>query len=134
MDSNLNEANDETKLKEEQLFDFSGKNYNLEMKLEAKHQEHLQEMEYLNNEWNDKYDSMCEEYEQRLELIEKERDYFKSLGEEKDREITKLNQTIRANENSEINTRKLYEERLRKVEEEKLAILSTKNTEVQRGA
>jgi hypothetical protein len=77
---------------------------------------------------------MCEEYEQRLELIEKERDYFKSLGEEKDREITKLNQTIRANENSEINTRKLYEERLRKVEEEKLAILSTKNTEVQRGA
>jgi hypothetical protein len=44
MDSNLNEANDETKLKEEQLFDFSGKNYNLEMKLEARQQEHLQEM------------------------------------------------------------------------------------------
>lgn len=33
MDSNLNEITDETKLKEEQLFDFSGKNYNLEMKL-----------------------------------------------------------------------------------------------------
>lgn len=43
---------------------------------------------------------MCEEYEQRLELIEKERDYFKSLGEEKDREIAKLNQTIRTNENN----------------------------------
>jgi hypothetical protein len=33
---------------------------------------------------------MCEEYEQRMELIEKERDYFKSLSDEKDKEISKL--------------------------------------------
>lgn len=57
-------------------------------------------MQDLNAEWEEKYESMCEEYEQRLELIEKERDYFKSLGEEKDREIAKLNQTIRTNENN----------------------------------
>ena len=39
----------------------------------------------LNYQWTEKYDSMCEEYEQRLELIEKERNYFKSLNDEKDR-------------------------------------------------
>ena len=42
-------------------------------------------MEMFNYQWTEKYDSMCEEYEQRLELIEKERNYFKSLNDEKDR-------------------------------------------------
>ena len=46
-------------------------------------------------QWTEKYDSMCEEYEQRLELIEKERNYFKTLNDEKDREISKLNHSLR---------------------------------------
>ena len=134
MDSNLNEINDQTKLKEQQLFDFSGKNYNLERKLEYKQQEHLQEMEYLDNDWREKYDSMREEYEQRLQLIEKERNYFKTLGEDKDKEISKLNQIIRSNEQQENNTRKIYEDKIKKSEEDKLAILSGKNIDLQRQA
>jgi hypothetical protein len=69
MDTVLNEMSDETKVKEEQLFEYSGKNYSLEHKMEAKYKEYLQEMEMLNYQWTEKYDSMCEEYEQRLELV-----------------------------------------------------------------
>lgn len=91
-------------------------------------------MEYLDNDWREKYDSMYEEYEQRLQLIEKERNYFKTLGEDKDKEISKLNQIIRSNEQQENNTRKIYEDKIKKSEEDKLAILSGKNIDLQRQA
>jgi hypothetical protein len=52
----------------------------LELKLEGKEQEINDKLEMLNSEWVNKYDAMCEEYEQRLELVEKERDYFKGLS------------------------------------------------------
>ena len=55
------------------MFQLSGKIYNLEMKLDAKETEKNQKLEALNTEWSIKYDSMCDEYEQRIELIEKEK-------------------------------------------------------------
>jgi len=62
-----------------------------------------------------------------VELVEKERNYFKVLVEEKEKDIGKLNLTIKANENHESNSRKGYEDKLKKVEEDKLALLSSKN-------
>ena len=38
-------------------------------------------MDMFGYQWTEKYESMCEEYEQRQELIEKERNYFKSLND-----------------------------------------------------
>ena len=41
------------------------------MQLEAKDIESNQRLDELNNEWNDKYEAVVEEYEQRLEITEK---------------------------------------------------------------
>lgn len=75
---------------------------------------------------------MCDEYEQRLELIEKERKYFQGLNDDKDKDIAKLNQSVRDNESHETSARKIYEEKLKKAEESKLQLLSGKNSETNR--
>lgn len=69
MDISLNEIADDSKDKEEKLFEFSGKIYTLQLKLEAKEHEINEKLEMLNSEWVNKYEAMCEQYEQRLELV-----------------------------------------------------------------
>lgn len=49
----------------------SGRVYNLESKLEAKEIEKNDRVSALDNDWICKYEGMCEEYEQRIELVEK---------------------------------------------------------------
>ena len=44
MDATLTEISDENRVKDEQLFEYSGRNYNLEQKIEAKYREHAKEM------------------------------------------------------------------------------------------
>ena len=43
-----------------------------------------EKIETMNYDSSCKYEGMCEEYEQRMELIEKEKDYFKKRLEEKE--------------------------------------------------
>lgn len=74
---------EEIKEKEENMFELSGKMYSLETKLGQKELEANKRLEDLNVEWIEKYEGISSEYEQRLELIEKERDYFKNVIEEK---------------------------------------------------
>ena len=54
------------------------------MKLEAKEMELKERLEILDHDWICKYEGMCEEYEQKLENLEKERDYFKNRMEDED--------------------------------------------------
>lgn len=44
MDATITEVNDENRIKDEQLFEYSGRNYNLEQKIEAKYIEHSKDM------------------------------------------------------------------------------------------
>lgn len=53
----------------------SGKIYNLEMRLEAKEAEKNEKLEALNVEWSMKYESTIDEYDHKIELIEKEKQF-----------------------------------------------------------
>ena len=132
LDSSLNEKEDQLNLKEEKLFELSGRLYSLEQKLEMMRQENLRKMEQENKQWEGKYESMCQEYQQRAKLIEKETDYFKRLNDDKGREISKLNSTIKSNESMQATRRKSYEEKIKKLQDDRLAVLALKNNELQR--
>lgn len=82
----------------------------------------------MNREFNNKYDSLLQEYEQRLDLIQKQRDYLKNLCEQRDKDIVKLNAIIKSQELSENSNRKNYQEKIKKLEDDRLALLSIKNT------
>jgi hypothetical protein len=49
----------------------SGKLYSLEKQLQANQVESESKMANLDAEWIEKYENVCDEYEQRLELVEK---------------------------------------------------------------
>ena len=53
------------------------------MKIENKEEEKVEKINYVNEDWNCKYENMCEEYENRLELVEKEKEHFKLRLNEK---------------------------------------------------
>ena len=72
------------------------------------------------------------EYNQRIELIEKERDYYLQMIDERERQMNKLSNEIKNAEISEGNFRKAFEDKIKKLEEEKLSLFSMKNNEVQR--
>lgn len=61
----------------------SGQVYNLETKLEALEKEKNNKIEETIEDWSSKYDMACDEYEQRIQLVEKEKNYFKSRLDEK---------------------------------------------------
>lgn len=61
----------------------SGQVYNLETKLEALEKEKNNKIEETIEDWSSKYDMVCDEYEQRIQLVEKEKNYFKSRLDEK---------------------------------------------------
>jgi hypothetical protein len=44
-----------------------------------------------------------------VELVEKERDYFKALSDDRDKEVTKIMNYLKSVENSENSTRKSFE-------------------------
>ena len=68
----------------------SGKAYNFEMKLEAKEMELKERLELLDHDWICKYEGMCEEYEQKIENAEQERDYYKNRMQDEDDELKKI--------------------------------------------
>lgn len=86
----------------------------------------------LNEDWSSKYYSMEEEYEQRLELAEKERDFLKDKLAENDKEIKKLTADIRAQEVNFASIKKSYDDKIKSLEEDRLAAMAEKNTENQR--
>lgn len=49
----------------------SGQVYNLETKLEALEKEKNNKIEETIEDWSSKYDMACDEYEQRIQLVEK---------------------------------------------------------------
>ena len=65
-------------------------------------------------------------------MNQKETDYFKRLNEDKGREISKLNSTIKSNESMQTTRRKSYEEKIKKLQDDRLAVLALKNNELQR--
>ena len=62
----MNNMNEEIREKEESMFELSGKNYNLELRVQAKEGEKNQKVSNLNEDWSSKYEGMVDEYEQRL--------------------------------------------------------------------
>lgn len=113
----LNGLNEEVREKEESMFQLSGKIYNLEIKLETRETEMNEKLDSANEDWNCKYDGMCEEYEQRMELIEKEKDYFKARLEEKEEELRKCLSSIKDSEMEDSNLKKVLEEKVRRLED-----------------
>ena len=83
----------------------------------------------LHEDWNSRYEGMCDEYEQRLELVEKERSFLKERGVERDHEISKQHNEIQQLEKSLELQKKSNEEKIRMLEEERLAAFSQKNNE-----
>ena len=62
----INNMNEEIREKEESMFELSGKNYNLELRVQAKEGEKNEKVSNLNEDWSSKYEGMVDEYEQRL--------------------------------------------------------------------
>ena len=60
---------EELQSKEEESFRLQGKMNSLEMKLDSKERDNNDAMNNLHLDWENKFDGMCEEYEQRLELV-----------------------------------------------------------------
>lgn len=60
-------------------------------------------------------------------MLEKEKDFYKKELEEKEKDITKKNKEIYRLEERESTLRKSMEDRIYKVEEEKISISSLKN-------
>ena len=75
---------------------------------------------------------MVEEYEQRIELVQKEKNYFKSRLEEKEEEYRKIVAENRNNQFDQAGAKKVLEEKVRRLEEERLAMISAKNAEIQK--
>lgn len=102
------------------------------MKFEMKESEGRDSLQNLNDDWSSKYYSMEEEYEQRLQLAEKERDYLKDKLAESDKEIKKLANDLRTQEAAISGIKKNCEDKVKSLEEDRLAAIAQKNIENQR--
>ena len=65
------------------MLQLSGKVYQLENAFDAKDGEYNQKVTQIIEDWSAKYENMIEQYQQRLDLVEKEKSYFKTRLEEK---------------------------------------------------
>lgn len=68
---------EENKEKDEHMFEMGGKLYEYETRIREVEEEKLREIEELNNSLSVKYDEDYQEINQKIEFIEKEREYFK---------------------------------------------------------
>lgn len=59
------------------MFELGGKIYEYENRMRELQEEHQRQIEEVNTNFNVKYDEDYQEMSQKVELIEKERDYFK---------------------------------------------------------
>lgn len=109
--------NEEIREKEENMFELSGKNYNLELRVEAKEGEKNERVNNLNEDWASKYESMVDEFEQRLELVDKEKTYFKGRLEEKEEELRKCLADLKNSEIEDSNLKKMLEEKIKRLED-----------------
>lgn len=75
---------------------------------------------------------MEEQYEQRLELAEKERDFLKEKLAESDKQVKKLTGDLKSQESNINSLKKNFEEKVKLLEEDRLAVIAQKNTENQR--
>lgn len=75
---------------------------------------------------------MEEQYEQRLELAEKERDFLKEKLAESDKEVKKVTGDLKSQESNISSLKKNFEEKVKLLEEDRLAVIAQKNTENQR--
>ena len=88
-------------------------------------------MANLDAEWIEKYENVCDEYEQRLELVEKQREYFKGIIEERAEEIRKMRQESRNSQIEDSQIRRTLEDKIKKLEEDRLSLFTLKNNEIQ---
>ena len=64
-------------MREEQNFKLQGKILSLQNQLELTQNDNVDRMENLHAEWENKHEGMIEEYENRLELAQKEKVFLK---------------------------------------------------------
>ena len=83
----------------------------------------------LDEDWNSKFEGVCEEYEQRLELVEKQKNFMIEKGLEKDQEVTKQHKLIQQLEKNLELQKKSNEQKIKHLQEERLAAFSQKNSE-----
>jgi chromosome segregation ATPase len=77
------------------MFELGGKLYEYEGRIREIEEEKQREIEELNNSLNVKYDEDYQEMNQKIELIEKEKEYFKEKFNEKEQELAKKTEEIR---------------------------------------
>ena len=81
--------------KDEHMFELGGKLYQYEAKMRQLEEEKHRQLEEMSNNFNIKYDEDYQEVNQKVELIEKEKDYFKEKLQEKEQELFRKIQDIR---------------------------------------
>lgn len=67
-----------------------------------------------------------------MELAEKERDFLKEKLAESDKEVKKLTGDLKSQESNISSLKKNFEEKVKLLEEDRLAVIAQKNTENQR--
>lgn len=67
-----------------------------------------------------------------MELAEKERDFLKEKLAESDKEVKKLTGDLKSQESNVSSLKKNFEEKVKLLEEDRLAVIAQKNTENQR--
>jgi chromosome segregation ATPase len=121
---------EENREKDESMFELGGKIYELESRMKEMEEEKAREIEELNNSLNVKYDEDYQEIYQKIEFIEKEKEYFKEKCQEKEDAISRKNEDLKHKDIEEAELKKAYEDKVKKLEEEKLAIFTDKNKEI----
>lgn len=67
-----------------------------------------------------------------MELAEKERDFLKEKLAESDKEVKKVTGDLKSQESNISSLKKNFEEKVKLLEEDRLAVIAQKNTENQR--
>ena len=121
---------EENREKDEHMFELGGKLYEYETKMRDLEEDKLREIEELTHSFNIKYDEDYQEINQKVELIDKEKDYFKEKLEEKEQELARKIEEVKYREIEEMEMKKMFEDKIKKVEEDKLVMFSDKNKEI----
>ena len=130
MQKSYSELLEENREKDEHMFELGGKLYEYETKMRDLQEDKLREIEELTHSFNIKYDEDYQEINQKVELIDKEKEYFKEKLEQKEQELARKIEEVKMREIEEIEMKKMFQDKIKKVEEDKLVMFSDKNKEI----
>ena len=87
-------------------------------------------MTKLDNEWRYKIEEICEEYENKIELMEREKEYQINSAEETAFQVKRLEHDKAGLRLEHEREKESWEDKLTRMEEEKLIHLKEKNKEI----